>query len=699
MFEKTNLKASKQATITRSNTQNEEFSASLSALTTDKKTDRIKNQSKIQVSKGEAKHGLSQARDFSKPFGTKTWEFEDNLCGKVIITADVFKHDNLAPWGYYIKDKYDKPIELPGWDIGQTGKADAKAVILRAYKDRKIQNGKNVQLRGVNAVDRPEYNSKRQITLRFYENSITSPNDKITSYTQQMGQSLMLFGVQHKKTNNRYEINLADNAIGAKQFALAEAVLGGERRDVSVIPSNASREFIHALAIERKKITAAKNGDAIKELASAFWECAQSLSIAHGALRGGKIKPPSSTQLQRMAIARDFYYKAQNASGMEQRTTNIIAIAPTAPRIDAPPVTASKNIVPIKRKTAVAVQSNGKNTGQNLRSHADQDRHTISAKPSEHETIPRSAGEAIRRQDEEIRNKKTDTNSSLNSNKDAPRPPKVFIFSSGGVFPRIAPFNDAINSWSKTVLSLLNSTNSNNFKLDVILRTIEPKAQDLGREYFGPPMSYQYGLDRKSDARNTILNYKAFESFIPTTLEYIKRDWVNVIDVRTGLPPNFNASQLEQKLKINNSDAHHLAHISYTQVNGKKTISSKVLIQAPNPNLFYNNYPFTITTFYPENQKIISEIKGELRLRWDKMQKIPKNNPKVVIAVANFLYDYNKLYWHYFGDGEISLALMDGYLRNKGFDMHIKKGVDLNAETFQNTRQEYIKKFTSGTYF
>jgi hypothetical protein len=134
-------------------------------------------------------------------------------------------------------------------------------------------------------------------------------------------------------------------------------------------------------------------------------------------------------------------------------------------------------------------------------------------------------------------------------------------------------------------------------------------------------------------------------------------------------------------------------------VYSKKIASTKILIQASNPNMLHNNYPFTMTTFYPENVKTISDIKGELRTRWDKMQKVQKNNPQAVRAIANFLYDYNKLYWHYFGDGEISLALMDGYLRNKGFNIHIKKGVDLNAETFQNTRQEYIKKFISGAYF
>jgi hypothetical protein len=380
----------------------------------------------------------------------------------------------------------------------------------------------------------------------------------------------MLLGATCKKTNAIYEVSVADNAIGARQFALAEAALGGERHDVSVVPENASRAFVQALTNERRKILEIKKGDATKELAFAFWECLQSLSLAHGASKGAKIKPASTAQMQRIALTQKFYEKAMNAGAIEQRSSKIITASPLAPRIDAPPLVVSNNIVQTKRKTAVAVQSNGKNAGQNQRSHADQDRHTISTEPPEHEDIPRSAGEAMRRGDQKNRDKKTALGSGVNSVeiiKDEPLKPKVFIFSSGGVFPRIAPFNDAINSWSKTVLFQLNSNNSNDVKLDTILRKIEPKAQDLGREHFGPPMSYQYGLDRKSEARNTVLNYEAFEGFIPITLEYIKRDWINVIDVRTGASPQFTPEQLEQKLKSNSTDAHHLAHISYTQLN------------------------------------------------------------------------------------------------------------------------------------
>jgi hypothetical protein len=135
MVDKSRNLGSKQPAIASSYGQKDKFNNSLVALVPQEHSKLEKNDPSRLIAKGEQRHGLSHARDFNKPFGTRTWEFEDSLCGKVIITADVFKHDNLAPWGYYIKDNNGKPIEIPGWSIGQTGKADAKAVILKAYKN------------------------------------------------------------------------------------------------------------------------------------------------------------------------------------------------------------------------------------------------------------------------------------------------------------------------------------------------------------------------------------------------------------------------------------------------------------------------------------------------------------------------------------------------------------------------------------
>ncbi len=369
------------------------FASSILAPTPDKMPKSDKNSAIKLIAKGEQRHGLSQARDFSKPFGTKTWEFEDTLCGKVIITADVFKHDNLMPWGYYIKDKNGKSIELPGWSINQTGKADAKAVILKAYVNRRFSQGIGGQVRGINAVDRPEYNLRPKLVLGFSENSLTTRDDKITSYRQQMGQSLMLLGAKYSKTNTGFEVSLTDDARGARLFAMAEAALGGERYNVSVIPDNASRSFIQTVAIERRKIKDAKQGEAAKELASAFWECLQGMSVAGGAIRGGRIRPPSKSQLERMALAQEFYQKAQGVGSLEQ---TVAPIAKSAPNVKIKMPSGRKNIIPIKRQET----ANGTNKS---RSYAQQDRHFISSEPPEQENIPKSVGQAIKREQESFK--------------------------------------------------------------------------------------------------------------------------------------------------------------------------------------------------------------------------------------------------------------------------------------------------------
>ncbi|NJM33597.1 MAG: hypothetical protein HC850_01605 [Rhodomicrobium sp.] len=279
--------------------------------------------------------------------------------------------------------------------------------------------------------------------------------------------------------------------------------------------------------------------------------------------------------------------------------------------------------------------------------------------------------------------------------------PVEFIAESSMFHPDKDAFNQAINQWTDIVASGLASPNPQDRGLRQILSRIEPLANSLAREQFPnrPNIRADYGRDRTEGRRNTILNYEIFRENIPPTLEMIQRDWNNVF-VSGGGRPSFPPEELMSRLQAGDPEATNLVYPWTIDTASGQLPTAFITITPPDPSLIGNPYPFTITTFYPSNAQSITAIKDALSNRWRDIQSIPAGDPAAISAIADFMYDYNKVYWHWHGDGEIGSALMAGYLRSKGFEIErMTPGLDINGQSFQTTRQEYIDNFVNGRYF
>ncbi|MDZ4791478.1 MAG: hypothetical protein SGJ17_09805 [Hyphomicrobiales bacterium] len=279
--------------------------------------------------------------------------------------------------------------------------------------------------------------------------------------------------------------------------------------------------------------------------------------------------------------------------------------------------------------------------------------------------------------------------------------PTQFIAQSSMFHPDAIAFNRAINNWSDIVSTGLGSTNPQDRSLTSILKQIEPQANALARDQFPnlPSIRMDYGRERLEGARNTVLNHQIFQEFIPPTLELMRRDWDNVSLVGGG-KPSFPPEELMSRLQAGDQEALRLVYPWKINTGNGEVLTAFVSIDPPNPSLLNNPFPFTMTTYYPSNANTISAIKTELSEKWTQMQAIPAGDPRAVDAIADFMFDYNKLYWHSHGDGEIGLSLMSGYLETKGFRLErINPSIDVNGVSFQTTREEYIENFRNGSYF
>jgi hypothetical protein len=167
-----------------------------------------------------------------------------------------------------------------------------------------------------------------------------------------------------------------------------------------------------------------------------------------------------------------------------------------------------------------------------------------------------------------------------------------------------------------------------------------------------------------------------------------------------GGKPSFPAEELNARLQARDPEATRLVYAWTIDTAQGQLPTAFITIEPQNPSILNNPYPFTMTTFYPSNPQSVSAIKDALSERWNDIQSIPAGDPRAVEAIADFMYNYNKLYWHWHGDGEIGTALMAGYLESKGFPIErMTPGLDVNGQSFQTTRQEYIDNFVNGRYF
>lgn len=281
-----------------------------------------------------------------------------------------------------------------------------------------------------------------------------------------------------------------------------------------------------------------------------------------------------------------------------------------------------------------------------------------------------------------------------------PGAPIEFIARNSVFHPNKDAFNQAMNEWTGIVSSSLASDNPEDRSLRNILAQIKPSARNLARELFlQPNIRRDYGHERMEGARNTILNYSIFQENIPLTLEMIQRDWDNVF-LLGGEKPSFPAEELNAHLQAGDPEATRLVYAWTIDTAQGQLPTAFITIEPKNPSILNNPYPFTMTTFYASNPQSVAAIKDALSARWNEIQSIPAGDPRAVEAIADFMYDYYKLYWHWSGDGEIGTALIAGYLESKDFPIErMTPGLDVSGQSFQTTRQEYIDNFVNGRYF
>lgn len=233
--------------------------------------------------------------------------------------------------------------------------------------------------------------------------------------------------------------------------------------------------------------------------------------------------------------------------------------------------------------------------------------------------------------------------------------------------------------------------------LGAILDDIGASAHELGRRlYPGTPVADDYGVARDSGARTTDLTHRLFADALAPTLDFITRDWANVVDRRTGAAPTFPPSQLRERLAAGDPESLSLSHLSRMQTADGEAITARVDIT---PNEGADGAGHRVTTVYPSDPAQIETIREALSERWAQMAGIPPGDPRAVEAAADFYYDYIRLYWHVHGNDEIGTSLVSGYLEEKGFPVSgINQNNGPSAGAFQNDRETFIRRFAEGEY-
>lgn len=230
-----------------------------------------------------------------------------------------------------------------------------------------------------------------------------------------------------------------------------------------------------------------------------------------------------------------------------------------------------------------------------------------------------------------------------------------------------------------------------------VLDDIGASAHELGsRLYPGTPVAGGYGVARDSGARTTDLTHRLFAHALEPTLDFITRDWANVVDRNTGAAPTFPASQLRERLAARDPEALSLSHLSRMETVEGETITARVDIE---PNDAADSAGYRVTTVYPSDPARIEAIQQGLSERWAQMAEIPQGDPRAVEAAADFFYDYIRLYWHVHGNDEIGTSLVSGYLEEKGFPVRgVNPDASPSAGAFHNDRESFVQRFAEGEY-
>ena len=289
----------------------------------------------------------------------------------------------------------------------------------------------------------------------------------------------------------------------------------------------------------------------------------------------------------------------------------------------------------------------------------------------------------------------TSQNTSQNTSQDTAQQGAVSPFLSGrSLFnPDPQAMAQAMEAWSARAAEGIAAGEP----LGAILDDIGASAHELGpRLYPGTPVADDYGVARDSGARTTDLTHRLFADALAPTLDFITRDWANVVDRRTGAAPSFPPSQLRERLAAGDPEALSLSHLSRMQTADGEAITARVDIT---PNEGADGDGHRVTTVYPSDPAQIEAIREALSERWAQMAGIPPGDPRAVEAAAHFYYDYIRLYWHVHGNDEIGTSLVSGYLEEKGFPVSgINQSNGPAAGAFQNDRETFIRRFAEGEY-
>jgi hypothetical protein len=234
--------------------------------------------------------------------------------------------------------------------------------------------------------------------------------------------------------------------------------------------------------------------------------------------------------------------------------------------------------------------------------------------------------------------------------------------------------------------------------LQSIIDWAGPKRQALQQEIApADERSPDYGVERqpgKAGRRMTLVNADTFRQYVEPTLDFLQRNW-NDVTLLNGAKPPVAAEAMREAINDPSSGANKLAY-THTMPSPDGDIPLSRVIVTPREN---EPVPMALWA-YPENPDDIADAKAELSRRWEEMRAVPSGDPRAVRLTAEFTADYLKLLWQVRGNESIALTLAAGYLEAKGFEMPgLAPGVALGPMAQTSTRQEFIDRFTDGSYF
>jgi hypothetical protein len=259
--------------------------------------------------------------------------------------------------------------------------------------------------------------------------------------------------------------------------------------------------------------------------------------------------------------------------------------------------------------------------------------------------------------------------------------------------PQPEAMAEAMEQWKAMVEEGI----ANGETLEEIIARIAPEANTLAGEIFpGTPIATGYGMPRDAGGRTTDLTHRLFEANLEPTLDFVERDWENVVNARTGESPSFPASELRERLEAGDPEVFELVHVTRIQTPSGEVDNARINFLQDTRE---GSRGYRVVTSYPSDPETISSIREALSQSWEAVANMEPGDPAVVDAAARFFHDYIHLYWHMHGNDEIATSLLAGLMSSKGFPIEaLNPDASLSGGAFQSSPDEFVERFRAGDF-